>query len=89
MPPFHNRSKNWRTVDQLVKIRLVLDLFSNTIDIVYYLEKELSLDKPVVLQTGNYGVKLYMLTELSALILHILVYTGQCNNLGGKRCDAN
>jgi hypothetical protein len=30
-----------------------------------------------------------MLTELSGLILHILVYTGKCDNLGGKKCDGS
>ncbi|XP_069695180.1 piggyBac transposable element-derived protein 4-like, partial [Periplaneta americana] len=82
---------------RLVKIKSMLDLFNNTIDNVYYLGKNLSPDESMVLWRGHlifrqyikrkrykYGIKLYMLTEDNGMVLRILVYTGQIDNLGGK-----
>lgn len=83
--------------DRLYKIRPVLNYFNNKMRQIYYPGKNLCLDESLVLWRGRlvfrqyiankrhkYGLKLYMLTEPSGLILNFAVYTGQLDALGGK-----
>ncbi|KAJ8918220.1 hypothetical protein NQ315_014089 [Exocentrus adspersus] len=87
------------STDRLHKIRPVLNFFNNKMAQLYYPGKELSLDESMVLWRGRlvfrqyikkqapqnkYGIKLYMLTEPSGIIIKSQVYTGALHDGGGK-----
>ncbi|XP_046404053.1 piggyBac transposable element-derived protein 4-like [Ischnura elegans] len=78
--------------DRLYKIRPLIDIFHNVMKSVVYPEKNLSIDESMVLWTGRlifrqyvqgkkhkFGIKMYMLTEASGLVLRIHVYTGSAD----------
>lgn len=82
--------------DRLYKIRPVLNYFQAKMNTIYYPGKNLSLDESMLLWRGRlifrqylqnkrhkYGIKMYMITEPDGLILNLLVYTGQADELGG------
>lgn len=86
-----------RPVDRLYKIRPIINYFNSTMDNIYYPDKNLAIDESMVLWRGRlqfrqyiqnkrhkYGVKLYMLTEPSGIILKFSVYTGALDDQGGK-----
>ncbi|XP_046391504.1 piggyBac transposable element-derived protein 4-like [Ischnura elegans] len=84
--------------DPLYKVRPVLDAFVNNMNMIYYPEKNLSLDESMVLWRGRlyfrqyikskrhkYGLKLYVLSEPSGLVLNFCVYTGAQDCVIGGR----
>lgn len=83
--------------DRLYKIRPVIDFFNQRMAEIYYPCQQLSLDESMVLWRGRlsfrqyiknkkhkYGIKLYILTTPSGLILMIAVYTGMLDEIGGR-----
>lgn len=93
----HCTSPNRNTNDRLHKIRPVVDYFNKKMCEVYYPNRELSLDEAMVLWRGRlqfkqyiknkrhkYGIKLYMLTEPTGLILKFRIYEGASDIYGGS-----
>lgn len=89
-------------LDRLYKVRPLIDYFSSKMNSIYYPKKELSLDESMVLWRGRlffrqyiqnkrhkYGIKLYMLTKPSGLVIKFAVYTGINDDMGGKGHAAN
>nr|XP_023027317.1 piggyBac transposable element-derived protein 4-like [Leptinotarsa decemlineata] len=83
--------------DRLHKINPFLNFFNEKMAVLYYPQRELSLDESMVLWRGRlvfrqyiknkkhkYGIKLYVLTEPCGVILKVLIYTRAMDNLGGK-----
>ena len=92
-----NPTEGEKSTDRLYKIRPLVNFFNNKVTELYYPGKQLALDESMVLWRGRltfrqyiknkrhkYGIKLYMLTEPSGLILKSLVYTGTLDDCGGK-----
>lgn len=88
--------------DRLYKVRTIIDYFNEKMEAIYVPQKQLSLDESMVLYRGRllfrqyiknkrhkYGVKLYVLTESSGLILNFGVYTGVTDDLGGTGHASN
>lgn len=87
--------------DRLHKIRSLLDHFNNTMNLIYYPGKELSLDEAMMLWRGRlcfrqyikgkrhkYGLKFYILSEPNGLNLKLAVYAGKGDILSGKNHTA-
>lgn len=83
--------------DRLYKVRGIIHLFNERMNEIYYPGRELSLDESMVLWRGRltfrqyiknkkhkYGIKLYMLTNPTGIILKFMVYTGMLDDSGGK-----
>ncbi|KAG8236992.1 hypothetical protein J437_LFUL017113, partial [Ladona fulva] len=79
--------------DRLYKIRPLINLFHERMRTIYTPRKELCVDESRVLWRGRlifrqfiknkrhrYGLKVYMLTEPSGLVLKFIVYTGQADS---------
>lgn len=92
----YSRNPNHPETSSLDKVKYIVDHFNNTMQQIYYPEKELSLDEAMVLWRGRlyfrqyikgkrhkYGVKLYSLTESTGLILKFHVYGGEYDTLVG------
>lgn len=88
--------------DRLYKVKTLIDYFNEKMEAIYVPQKQLSLDESMVLYRGRlvfrqyiknkrhkYGIKLYVLTESSGLILKFAVYTGVTDDLGGTGHAAN
>ncbi|XP_049762380.1 piggyBac transposable element-derived protein 4-like [Schistocerca cancellata] len=83
--------------DRLYKIRPVINFFNERMCQVYYPGRELSLDESMILWRGRllfrqyiknkkhkYGIKLYILTTPTGMVLKFAVYTGMLDDLGGR-----
>lgn len=83
--------------DRLYKIRNIINLFNSRMSEIYYPGREISLDESMVLWRGRlifrqyipnkrhrYGIKLYMITTPTGIVLKCLVYTGMLDDSGGK-----
>lgn len=92
----HCTSSDANVNDRLQKIRPVVDYFNNKMSEVYYPGRELSLDEAMVLWRGRlqfkqyiknkrhkYGIKLYMLTEPTGIVLKFRIYEGASDIYGG------
>ncbi|KAG8226111.1 hypothetical protein J437_LFUL006741, partial [Ladona fulva] len=89
--------------DRLYKIRPLIDLFHERMNDIYSPRKELCVDESMVLWRGRlifrqylknkqhrHGLKVYMLTEPSGLVLKFIVYTGQADSeVGGHVVQHN
>lgn len=88
--------------DRLYKVRPLLNFFNNKMDSVYSPDKNLSIDESMLLWRGRlsfrqyiknkkhkYGIKFYLLTESSGIVLNMLIYTGALDDLGGRGHAAN
>ncbi|KAG8235822.1 hypothetical protein J437_LFUL016135 [Ladona fulva] len=83
--------------DRLYKIRPMIDIFHKIMRDVEYPNKNLSLDESMVLWRGRlifhqyiqgkkhkHGIKIYMLTEPSGLVLRLHIYAGSADrDVGG------
>ncbi|XP_046386123.1 piggyBac transposable element-derived protein 4-like [Ischnura elegans] len=84
--------------DKLFKIRPLINHFQGRMHAIYSPAKDLSLDESMVLWRGRlifrqymkgkrhkYGIKIYLLTESSGIVIRMLVYTGSADKeVGGQ-----
>lgn len=86
----NNSESNSKNRSRIYKVEEILNYFNNRMNEIYEPSKNLSLDESMVLWRGRlvfrqyiknkrhkYGVKLYMLTEPTGLVLKVLIYSGQ------------
>lgn len=95
---FENR-QNEVTRTQIGKIKPLIDFFNDRMNVIYYPNKELSLDESMILWRGRlkfrqyikgkrhkFGVKLYSLCEPNGLVLKLVAYSGSTDvQLGGSQ----
>ncbi|KAJ8944292.1 hypothetical protein NQ314_009508 [Rhamnusium bicolor] len=87
---FENMENQPRT--QMGKILPLVNFFNNKMKVVYYPNKELSIDESMVLWRGRlkfrqyikgkrhkFGIKLYVLCEPNGLVLKLIVYAGSAD----------
>ncbi|KAJ8928303.1 hypothetical protein NQ314_019146 [Rhamnusium bicolor] len=78
---------------QMGKILPLVNFFNNKMKVVYYPNKELSIDESMVLWRGRlkfrqyikgkrhkFGIKLYVLCEPNGLVLKLIVYAGSADS---------
>jgi hypothetical protein len=88
--------------NRLFKISPLIDYFNKKMLDIYYPQRNLCIDESMVLWRGRlsfrqyipnkrhkYGVKFYMLTEPSGIIIKFLIYTGALGDFGGVGHAAN